>query len=453
MKRSKAIYFFTGFISFVLVLISELIYYNEAWIFDAGDYWNRGQMLVSGNFALESIDGFRGYFYPMWLAVVSFLGGGRIGWFIANAVIISVFITVIIPKLINAESVLTFNSAISLLAGLVILIVLFKGTIVYPLSDMAALILMSCSALAIKYALRNNKGVLNWAYLFLSGIFAYWAYNVRTIYMFSIFAVVFVYIFVCIHENSHCVDMMKSIFKLFISLCGAFCASIPQMIMNFKNLEIISPMVQTNGLMLQQVVWGLQYQRYDTYVGTNPVHPNAQIYFVDIAGQRILEQSGLVNLDGWGDFFHLFLEYPIDILSIYVRHLVNMLFPCWPEMYVKDLDSSKWFLGLIGISIIFFEVFAMFENCLKSRNSLLYFIPLIIPGILIIPGAVEYRFSLSFYVFAISQLVMNLDISMVKEVLIKRKWSLLVSYVTVLALCFAVWSSMLASESVTSLLF
>ncbi len=394
-----------SFLVFLILFITELPFCKEAWLGDAGDYWTYGEHLVAGKFSLDSIDGFRGYFFPLWLAVTNLAGGGsRIGWLIINAALVSFFLTVLLPQLTGTKIENNKGMIFSLILP-VFLIILFRGVIVYPLSD-----------------------------------------------LFADFALLCIYIILLIRKHSRG-SRLKEFFIFFVSFSGGcIFGSIPQIIMNYKNLHIFSPMVPTKGLMLQQMLWGLQYQRYDTYLGTDPAHPSPRVFFIDSAGQQILELAGNVSLDGWGDYFRLFLSHPIDFLSIYAKHLVNMILPCWPDIYVTDLSSVKWLLGLFGVTILFIAVYALMEGCLKNQNGLIWFIPLLIPAILIIPGAVEGRFALPFYIFALSQLSLNLDTAKLKQKLTARKWTVLTIYTITMALCFAVWSGMLASESVTKLL-
>ncbi len=441
-----------SFLVFLILFITELPFCKEAWLGDAGDYWTYGEHLVAGKFSLDSIDGFRGYFFPLWLAVTNLAGGGsRIGWLIINAALVSFFLTVLLPQLTGTKIENNKGMIFSLILP-VFLIILFRGVIVYPLSDLFALIIMSCSVWMMKLAIQKERTRFHFLYLIFMGVFAYWAYNVRTIYLFADFALLCIYIILLIRKHSRG-SRLKEFFIFFVSFSGGcIFGSIPQIIMNYKNLHIFSPMVPTKGLMLQQMLWGLQYQRYDTYLGTDPAHPSPRVFFIDSAGQQILELAGNVSLDGWGDYFRLFLSHPIDFLSIYAKHLVNMILPCWPDIYVTDLSSVKWLLGLFGVTILFIAVYALMEGCLKNQNGLIWFIPLLIPAILIIPGAVEGRFALPFYIFALSQLSLNLDTAKLKQKLTARKWTVLTIYTITMALCFAVWSGMLASESVTKLL-
>ena len=236
---------------------------------------------------------------------------------------------------------------------------------------------------------------------------------------------------------------------------GILAAGIPQVVMNYKNLGSFSIGVPTNGLMLQQMFWGLKYQRYETYIPrvTDTVHPDPQVFFTDAAGVKILEEMNLDSFSTWGDFFRLFIHHPIDVIAIYIRHCVNFIFPCWPETYVRNLNSSKWLLGVIGFSTLFISVLSMALNSCRSWKTLGWLTPVLIPSILIIPGAVEYRFSIGIYFYFIMNLCFNVDW---KGFILKIKenwWKILLVYIVLLGLCFAIWSSMLSSEAITPLTF
>ena len=74
-----------------MILYVELGFYGENWTYDAYDYWNRGEEILNNGFSLKGIDGFRGYVYPFYLAVVNAIGG-KIAWFAINAILTAFFV-------------------------------------------------------------------------------------------------------------------------------------------------------------------------------------------------------------------------------------------------------------------------------------------------------------------------------------------------------------------------
>lgn len=443
-------------ICFATAIIAEMGYLNSIWIYDTNDYWNRGEMIKSSGFKIDSIDGFRGYIFPLFLAAANFIGG-RNGFFVLNAILVSIFGAFIIPGFNKESKGFEKNDLFSTSIFFLLLCLLFSGAIGYPLSDLFASIIIFVSVLFLKKSIDTDNKALKLIFAFLSGAFAYLAYNTRTIYLFACFTMPVIYIIMLLRQEEE-FSFKKILFTaatIISGLIGVVAAAIPQIMINKTWNGLLSISVTTDGLMLSQMLWGLKYQRYDTYVPIvpDPIHPSPQIIFSDPVGLRLLEEMQITEFNDWSDFLYLFVQHPIDVCMIYVRHLINFVCPFWPEIYVTDLNTSKWLWGLLGFTIFFLTAFVFVRKCLNSYKSLVYFIPVLIPGILIIPGAVEYRFSLPLYLFALCQLCFNADWKKIKDDVIAHKWSVLFIYLAGALLCFAVWSDMLASESVTPLLF
>lgn len=441
----------TWLVCFFLVIVVEYMFKDAMWAFDALDYWTRGEALKDGEFYLGSIDGYRGYIYPLYLGVINWIGG-KTAWYIFNAIVMATFIAWILP-LMNIEN--GFNKTVFIKVSIlcILFVIFFIGLFVYPLSDFFSAINICIAIICMKKALAEERNTfVKYIYIFLSGAFCYLAYNTRTIYMFAGFAMVIIFIVASLKKIQSVVMFLG---EIVVGSVGCFMAAIPQIIMNYINLGKFSIKVPANGLMLNQMFWGIQYQRYDTYFATivDEIHPSPQVYFVDPSGMKILNEMNLTGFGNWSDFFRLFIAHPVDVTLIYVKHLINFVFPCWPQMYVPDLNSSKWCMGLLGGTLIFLTFYVFFEKCIKNYKSIVYYIPLVVPAILIIPGAVEYRFSLPFYIFAICQLCFNVDYQKVKVSFVNKKWKVIFLYLIFILFCFTIWSNMLANESVTPLLF
>ena len=432
------------FCYFYFVLI-EMMFRSIPWMYDVADYWLRGCTLSNGGFKLNSIDGFRGYLYPFFLAIVNSIGG-RLAWYIVNPAIMSVILLSLLKGL-NVEYKNDKEFNIKVIVMVVMVGILFAGTIAFPLSDFMALACV-CAALLFLNKWMTEKGGKIFLYSTLAGIFSYFAYNIRTIYLFSLIGLVVIYIALSLRNK-------RKLLSIIGFGIGCFVAGIPQIIMNYLNLGKLSIKVPTNGLMLQQMFWGIQYQRYDTYiVGTSDlIHPTPKCFFADPSGMLILNKLGLSSFSTWGDYIKLFIHYPFDVIAIYVRHLVNFIFPCWPQVYVQNLDSLKWPFGILGVSILFLGVYLIISRSYKNAKYLWLLIPVFVPSLLIIPGAVEYRFSLGIYFYILFNICFNTDWKEFKKSIKKDKVKVIVTYLVVLMFCIAVWSSMLAMEATTPLLF
>ena len=239
--------------------------------------------------------------------------------------------------------------------------------------------------------------------------------------------------------------------RCLVACIGGLIAAVPQIYMNYINLGIKSMAVPTNGLMQSQIFWGLQYQRYDTYMNyaSDMVHTSPAMYFADNAGQLLINEA--YSTQTFADYFKLVVKHPIDVFLIYVRHAINYLFPAWPEAYIYDLYKCKWILGIIAFTIFFIVISAYLFKCFKGTTNLLYYIPIVTPAILIIPGAVEYRFSYPIYICVLCQFFLNIDLKKYIRNIMDKKGTVLVTYIVTLVLTFTIWANMLASETVTPL--
>lgn len=435
----------------ILTLIFEWFYRDASWEYDARDYWERGVLIYENHFQLESIDGFRGYIYPFYLAIIRCIGGRR-AWFFINAFVLSGYIVWVLPGI---QKLTIGKKLIDVLKTVILALtisVFLMGGIVYPLSDVFAIILVSIAVLLGKKSIETASKVKSYLCAFLMGIFCYLAYNTRTIFLFAgmVLGIVYIYRYLkckSYHEGILCV------FKCLTACAGVLIAAVPQIYMNYMNLGIKSMAVPTDGLMQSQLFWGLQYQRYDTYIncGTDKMHTSPAMFFADNVGQQIMNDSH--STQTFADYFKLVIRHPIDVFLIYVRHAINYLFPAWPEVYVHDLNKCKWVLGIIAFTFFFIVTSAFLFKCLRKTADLLFYVPILTPAVLIIPGAVEYRFSYPIYICLFCQLFLNIDYRKYIRYIWDKKMTVLVTYIVTLTLTFVTWANMLASETVTPLFF
>lgn len=214
--------------------------------------------------------------------------------------------------------------------------------------------------------------------------------------------------------------------------------------MNYHETGGISIKVPTGGLMLHQLLWGIQYQRYDTYIGQATEHPIPQMYFMDSAGNRLLASSG--GFSSRTGFLRFVFAHPFDVAAIYIRHIVNALFPCWPNQYVKELNNCKIILGLLSLSILFLFGIAVLNRFMNKNFMAKYWI-LLIPVLFIMPGAVEARFFAAVYVMMIGALCYNVKWPELWKYVCRNKMKLAVCYLIYGGLVLAIWTNMLASDS------
>jgi len=437
---------------FAIILVAEILLKDSPWLYDAAAYWYRGDVLKNTMFDLTSIDAFRGYCFPLYLGLINCIGrGGRPAWMIINASLYATFIAFFIP---NMSRDLEYSKRVNIriiISGILV-VTLFWGLFAYPLSDLFGLMCCCCAIFFARKSIENQTKI-RYLYAFFMGFSCYCAYNVRTIYLFSAIVVLILYVLICIKNK---IKYYQIVTGFSSSVLGLLSATIPQVIVNRANLGgKFNIFVQTEGLMLQQMSWGIKYQRYDTYIcaESDEIHYMPQMYFNDPSGIEILREMGIEEFETWRDFFRVFYHHPVDVAIIYIKHFINYIFPCWPEVYVTNLNSQKWILGLVSLTIWFLFMLAVGKKCFLEYKTMIYYIPIIIAGILIVPGAVEYRFSIPLFLFVISQLCFNVDYSKLKREVMACKINVIILYIIFVALCFSVWSNMLSNEWMTPLLF
>lgn len=235
-------------------------------------------------------------------------------------------------------------------------------------------------------------------------------------------------------------------------MLGSMFAAIPQIYMNYHMLGNISINVPTGGLMLQQVFWGIQYQRYDTYIGKAPEHVAPQMFFQDPVGFRLLNELGINGFSGWNEFIVFCLKHPLEVFGIYVRHFVNMLFSCWPDQYVNDLNNCKVILAVLSLMMFFVFGIAIL-NKLVSFKFFKNYTALLTPILFIMPGAVEVRFFAALYIMVIGVLCYNTQWGKLWEYMLNNRVKVLVCFIIYSGLMLSIWSSMLASDPCCGIYF
>lgn len=431
-----------------LCLSSKVCNYAGDYCYDARGYWERGACIwQDGSFSLLKMNGFRGYVYPLFCGFCNVIGGVK-GFAVINSLVFSIWWLLCHPRL-HEQKIMDFDKKgfLSIIICFLLFNLFFYGLSICPLSDLFAIVICS---IGILFLMPLEKGCF-WpkalVYCVLAGCMSYFAYNVRTIYLFGAIYI-FVRLAILIWKNIGVI--WQKIVLIVGYLLGVFLAALPQLYMNYKSLGIISMKVQTGGLMLKQLYWGLLYQRYDTYLYGVVAEHEPQIYFTDPVGSALLAKEGITEFLNWSDFFAFIIKHPFDVIGIYVRHLVNVLFPCWPSQYVKNLDNNKIIIGFISYVCIFLFCVAVYNKFIKKK-FLQNYMALLVPCIFILPGAVEVRFAAALYIMMIGTLCYNVQWSDMKAYILENKIKLLIAFLVLGGLMLALWTSMLASDSTYSI--
>ena len=297
-----------------------------------------------------------------------------------------------------------------------LLFLFWWGILVYPLSDLwAAMLLITVLWLLQKLTGAGLSPARRAAAALAAGFLLYALYNTRTMYILLLPLITLWLAVKLLWKHP-----LRGTALLLCYLAGSTLAALPQMAVNARLYNIASPTVQTGilfGNSMDLITWqclvGLQYQRYDTYIGDPSVH-GPSLYFADAAGQK-LSVNRTEGIRTKGEYLQFVLQNLLSCSGVYGRHYLNMANNCYPETYVQHLHRDRtaeivlnylcWFTGLTGI----FWRYSMYQaepsdrrrKGAQLRQRLLgrdfYLLFWCLSSLLSAAGAVEVRFFLPVY--------------------------------------------------------
>jgi len=200
---------------------------------------------------------------------------------------------------------------------------------------------------------------------------------------------------------------------ILLAICiGVFSLGAIQAISNKYTMDVLSIAVPTGGLNLAQLRWGMEMNLYETYVGASGAP--AGFAFDNVSGIRILRQEGIDFFASYGEYFVLLLRYPVEMLGIYVRHFIAIMNPITGGSYVYSRNNnSRFVFTLFNYTLLFITAsfikrrfidcsFTEIKKQIKGtsnsqRVGLISLLTLLLPFAAIIPGAVEERFAIPFW--------------------------------------------------------
>lgn len=473
LKYKKLLYRIGVFISVFLILFLLQNKFNisqNQYYFDCAAYSTYGnELFSSGKFDLLTLTtGFRGYVFPSILGICNHIGLGMttptLPFRILTSIVYAFLLSIVIPGIFSIvcknKDKISKCQALRIFSLTILTLFFFYGIIIYPLTDMMAATFCLTAVWLILVLFNSKKNILcNLALAFLSGSTLYLCYNIRTIYMFSI------YICIVIFVIKYLKKWKELSIYLLCFVIGLFFAAVPQIIINNNLMNSFSIMVPTENLMAKQLFWGYSYQRYETFVGTD--YSSACMVFVDKTGLEIIAREGLEQTTfTMSKFFKLFFKYPFEYIGIYTRHFINMWLPVFPEQYVGSINTSRYlwvivnylllFVGFIQIKVILLKT--KLENAKtrvftkESFVNLLVISISILPCLFILPGAIEQRFFISIYLLIFGFIVFRLNIIEVIKEIKKHKMGYLIGFIAVFAVLLSVWTNALSSLELHSML-
>lgn len=433
MLKSKKRFFWGALVAFMLGVIVLILFgfafRPDRFVYDSAYYWELAHQFTDEQGHLTWMaypESFRGYVFPGFLflsRVMSHWMGwaDEVGFVVWAALFISFVVTIVLPHLLSWQESSRFDF-LKRLAPLVLILIFWRGLVLYPLSDFYSLgfTLIACALFKWLYGQRRSwwQGI---PAAMAIGVFLYAAYNTRTIYLFAL--VVFAILLAVRIVREGLPDLGKNALWLVCIAVGWFLLAAPQMLINHHHLGIWSfgvdtSMVDSSGLFSAQLYAGLICDRYDTLIKPNDFENAAALRFEDLVGWQILNTTGGYRICSIAEYFGLVFSHPLEVAGIYFRHVANLLNPVYGEMYIKDLHQIKLPYSIVNYVLMTLtylgalQVFSMEyfgernapDGTVKKRFLLRKFLQdtalwwtIIFPCLTIIPGQPEIRFFFPVY--------------------------------------------------------
>ena len=403
-----------GLILAVLACYAFLLLRVEPMAFDAGRYYMFAMGLrdESGVFSLANFSaGLRGISYALWLYAIDGAAGllrvdPRYAALTVNFLLFFLCVFVFLRQFVpQAENDTRRGRVLGGAVGLLVLFTLLaRFSFTTVLTDFPAFAMCLLGALLIRGAAVSD-GLLRAALRALvGGACLYTAYNFRTIYLFSVMVMAVFVLVDAVRQKGR----PRSLAVLAAAFLGMLLAALPQMSVNRINYASLSPLVGLSyssggaSLFVKQLIWGMDMQKYDTYVNAGVLWSEPTVCFLWKPGEFLKPLLYQQTLRG---YCSTMLKHPLHFIALYITHFLNMLSPYFTQVYITDLTVTKWpYLFLMyGICYcVVWDIASKFKTKLYTLRGLLdsKFIPVLavlIPGLAIVPGAVEYRFGMPLF--------------------------------------------------------
>ena len=444
----------TAFAYGVLILLATSSLHGiDSFPYDSALYWDLGE---PSDLKVDTFTA-RGYVFPVILYLVRHIADRAADPVFAYGVVASFAYALVLTVFVPRWFVGIFGGQLSVVRRLVpvlLIAVIFPGLILYPLSDLPALMFALCGLYCVfraaaKVGPRGRSGFLLIAF---AGACAVAAYNTRTIYIFAIPAVVLL-VLVVFRTNRKVL--------LGAAMAGMMSVALPQAVLNKHAGVGFNPavvfQVGENSLFVAQLLAGMTVQRYET------APPGGGLAYLDPAGIRVVESvRGRVPvytfteyLDGTadpkhtvtlGDYLGLVLEFPLEFVGIYTRHVVSGLDVRDGEVYVAGSTADRQFRSVMNFLVLAAAALTLATRRVRAlsrsaeppaRYWQIGAIILLLPVAAIVPGAIETRFFLPLHLLAYCVLAFHASPrEVICEVRARPHWLLFV--VAVGALYFSI---------------
>lgn len=410
---------------------------------DAGYYW---ALSNPTDFVLFPIS-FRGYVLPLLLlplhALDSLIG---ISGFPSFRILSSLIYAWLLTGPVAHCLVELFGGELTAARRLILpmlLALFFPGLLIYPLSDLPALILLIAGLTLLARAKRpGGEWMLFWAGVCFSA-----SYNIRTVYIVSVLVATPIVLFSVLSERT----ILKRCAGLTLWLAGLALVAVPQAWINARTHHIPSPLVIAlmptgKPLIPSQLQWGITLQRYETSINV-PESP-AGVYYLDGAGAKLFDEleAGSVPMT-IPRYLQLLVRKPVEFSGLLGRHLINGLDVRDGRVYVLKASSRNNEIAVLNFCVLFTGL--MIWNLRTQRTGGLAALVLLAPVLALLPGAVETRFFLPLHVLIYANIAFGSNWTAVRSTLKARPLLIMLAFILCACVFFAVSTTTMQSASTT----
>jgi hypothetical protein len=395
---------FTVFsVVFVVCLVIGAIQGTKVFFGDSGGYWYLSETFTAhGSFSLFSFEytGLRGYGMPLALFLLRKVGdlfdlSAQAEVVLLNSTIFALLAGFLVPALARIGWPQRPWGVLPRLAMGALFLIFWSGYLNYPLTDFPAL---AAAVLAIVAISRSRSP----GWLCVAGLSAAYAVDLRPAYLLLIPLLALVLAWTWWRDRAEApTTTVSRIVCVGAFVLGLAIVSLPQSAISHHYGRGLSPLPGGSSLAGLQYTEGLRLQRYETYVGEEG---KPFMDYIDPHTKSILAELPLETVSGTSKYLEIFIEHPITLGGVFLRHIVNGLDQRYTTPYVEHLEGpARKIIRLIGFLLVFLALFRLFWP--RGRRSLgqmraRYPLALLLCCLTSIPSAIETRFMLPVFLLS-----------------------------------------------------
>lgn len=422
---------------------------------DAGEYWHLSSPDVLGNLRFH-----RGYVLPVLLLPLHYLADRMADPFQVFRLGMSCIYGAALALLVPAAFQQAFGGKVSFgrrLVPVLLLAAIFPGVLLYPLSDLPALLLALGGLFLALRGMEQPTSPRLLGMLAASGALMGAAYNTRTIYLFIPVGLLALLALLAVYPKQ--TKAPARWIEIAVVVAGMIAVSLPQLVINQRTHGVSSLAVQArvdnHSLFANQLVWGMTVQRYETTI--NPDAPAPTVFYLDPDGVQLFnEVAGQGDLFSRRYYLKVVAEHPVRFLSLYTRHVINGLDVRDGIQYTRKPSPLRTRTAVFNFAVLALACWVAWSLRARSmqplppgvrpaparwRWSLLI---LLLPVLAVLPGAIETRFFLPLHLLAYCLIAFYLDADSLRQSFRKHRAAIIVALVIAAGVFFAVSSSTMA---------